>query len=466
MSPVLTDDWWATSEGLVDMTEATAGVELTPKARLALVEMTVELLVLLTCWQGTARPADALGYLRTRRSRMVAHAPWLYALPPSVRRLLIGTDCLPSVLTFVIGGRQVDEALRRAWRRALGALASHVEAAGRTAPELGASPTEHGAPDAARSDRFPGPDEVATTAPVGWGHDGQAREEVQDMGLAPLAWAGAVALPTGALPGIGVLVGFLEGPAPPVGASQLPFATQPSAPAGQLLRLSVDQAGGAEVVPAMAMADGAEPAAGWRAMPLGVAVQAAPGPGLAGGLDYGANWPLSGGTLAGVRAEEEEEVGACGQAVPGGLACPPSGYGFPRGYAVPVGTSPEHATAVAFALAQLGKPYALGATGPEVFDLLGAHRTAWAAADVTLDHYTVDQLGKGERVSPAVAVAGTWCRRRARHRRARPARSFRHLSRLRPGALRPRAEAGVVVQTRPAFVPGGLDGVVDPDPGQ
>src|ERR1019366_5975104 len=165
--------------------------------------------------------------------------PWLYALLPCVRRLLIGTDCLPSVLTFVIGGRQVDEALRQAWRRALGALASHVEAAGRTAPELGASPTERPTQlPAPRSDRSTGPGGVATTAPVGWGHDGRAREEVQDMGLAPLAWAGAVAWPAGALRGIGVLVGPLEGPVPPRGASQLPFATQPCAPAGQLLRLS------------------------------------------------------------------------------------------------------------------------------------------------------------------------------------------------------------------------------------
>jgi hypothetical protein len=237
VSPVLTDDWWATSEGLVEVAESAAGVELAPKARLALVEMTVELLVLLTCWPGTAHPADALGYLRTRRARMVAHAPWLYALPPSVRRLLVGTDCLPSLLTFVVGGRQLDEALRRAWRQALGALASHVEAADRPAPELGASPTEHGAPDAApysslrplsrtRRGRHHGPCRVRPRR--------SGREEVQDMGLAPLALAGAAGLPVGALPGIGVPVGSLEGPVPPVGAGQLPVATQPCAPVGQL----------------------------------------------------------------------------------------------------------------------------------------------------------------------------------------------------------------------------------------
>ena len=129
MSLVLTDDWWATSEGLVEMAEEAAGIDLAPRARQALVEMIVELIVLLTCWPGAARPADALAYLRTRRARMIAHAPWLYALPPSVRRLLVGTDCLPSVLTFVVGGQCVDKALRRAWRKALEDLTSHLAAA-------------------------------------------------------------------------------------------------------------------------------------------------------------------------------------------------------------------------------------------------------------------------------------------------------------------------------------------------
>jgi hypothetical protein len=77
----------------------------------------------------------------------------------------------------------------------------------------------------------------------------------------------------------------------------------------------------------MAMRDGAEPAAGWQAMPPAVVAQAAPGPGLVDGPNYGANWRLSDGTLASVRAGEE--AGACGQEAPGGLACPPSSYGLP-----------------------------------------------------------------------------------------------------------------------------------------
>ena len=169
---VLTDDWWATSEGLVEMAEVATGVELAPKARLALVEMSVELIVLLTCWPGTARPADALAYLRSRRARMVAHAPWLYALPLSVRQLLVGTDRLPSLLTFVVGGRHVDEALRTVWRKALDALASHLEAAELPATELTATPMRPRPPTelpGLHSGIAPGPVEFTTRALSGGG---------------------------------------------------------------------------------------------------------------------------------------------------------------------------------------------------------------------------------------------------------------------------------------------------------
>ncbi len=123
-------DWWAAAEHLVGMAEDTTGFGLPEKARCALVEMTVDLIVLLTWWPGGAAPADRLGYLRTRRVRMEDHAPWLYALPPSARRLLLGTARHPSILAFVVGRRRPCDNLQRAWRRALGALVSHIEAVG------------------------------------------------------------------------------------------------------------------------------------------------------------------------------------------------------------------------------------------------------------------------------------------------------------------------------------------------
>jgi hypothetical protein len=147
--PVLTDDWWATSEHLAKVSEDATGVELSATARYALVGMTVELLVLLTCWPGGDRPASALAYLRTRRARMARHAPWLYALPLCARRLLVGTDRLPSLLTFVVGGAPVDETLGRAWRKALKALTANVEAAESPGPRPGPTTTKFATEDAA-----------------------------------------------------------------------------------------------------------------------------------------------------------------------------------------------------------------------------------------------------------------------------------------------------------------------------
>ena len=73
----LTDEWWALSEHLADVAQDVAGVELTTTTRMALIEMTVELLVLVTCWPGSPPPANPLAYLRTRRARMARHAGWL-----------------------------------------------------------------------------------------------------------------------------------------------------------------------------------------------------------------------------------------------------------------------------------------------------------------------------------------------------------------------------------------------------
>jgi hypothetical protein len=70
-------DWWATAEQLADVAQRVAGVELTTAARMAVVEMTVDLLTLLTCWPNTSRQAHALAYLRTRRARMARHALWV-----------------------------------------------------------------------------------------------------------------------------------------------------------------------------------------------------------------------------------------------------------------------------------------------------------------------------------------------------------------------------------------------------
>lgn len=57
------------------------------------------------------------------------------------------------------------------------------------------------------------------------------------------------------------------------------------------------------------------------------------------------------------------------------------------------------AKALAFARAQIGKPYVWGATGPGSYDCSGLTQAAWKAAGVTLPRTTYDQVNAGTTVS-------------------------------------------------------------------
>jgi cell wall-associated NlpC family hydrolase len=57
----------------------------------------------------------------------------------------------------------------------------------------------------------------------------------------------------------------------------------------------------------------------------------------------------------------------------------------------PVGEAGRRAEAVAYAEAQLGKPYVWGGAGPYGFDCSGLVMMAWQAGDVSLPHFTGDQ---------------------------------------------------------------------------
>jgi cell wall-associated NlpC family hydrolase len=71
---------------------------------------------------------------------------------------------------------------------------------------------------------------------------------------------------------------------------------------------------------------------------------------------------------------------------------------------LPPGTLPpvtgRVATAIAFAQAQLGKGYILGATGPDFWDCSGLVRAAYAAAGVSLPRTTWEQINVGTPVTP------------------------------------------------------------------
>ncbi|MFF9840886.1 NlpC/P60 family protein [Streptomyces sp. NPDC013740] len=64
------------------------------------------------------------------------------------------------------------------------------------------------------------------------------------------------------------------------------------------------------------------------------------------------------------------------------------------------------AEAVAFAQAQLGKPYVWGATGPSAYDCSGLTQAAWRAAGVSLPRTTYTQINAGRRVSRAELAPG------------------------------------------------------------
>ncbi len=74
--------------------------------------------------------------------------------------------------------------------------------------------------------------------------------------------------------------------------------------------------------------------------------------------------------------------------------------GLPAGYTAP--SDPQQAAAVGFALAQLGKPYVYGATGPEAFDCSGLMLRAWQAAGVSIPRTSGTQSRSG---APVAGIA-------------------------------------------------------------
>ncbi|MEU8519675.1 NlpC/P60 family protein [Streptomyces sp. NBC_01216] len=77
---------------------------------------------------------------------------------------------------------------------------------------------------------------------------------------------------------------------------------------------------------------------------------------------------------------------------------------LPRG---PVTAPGSRATqAIAFARAQIGKPYVWGATGPSAYDCSGLTQASWRAAGVSLPRTTYTQINAGRRVSRSELTPG------------------------------------------------------------
>jgi hypothetical protein len=101
-----------------------------------------------------------------------------------------------------------------------------------------------------------------------------------------------------------------------------------------------------------------------------------------------------------------------GGAIPAGNIIGPYGNNVAGTTTLPAGLvingSPQGATAVRYALAQLGKPYVWAAAGPDAFDCSGLTMAAWAAAGVALPHSAAAQTTSGvpSPTNRSLAVAG------------------------------------------------------------
>jgi peptidoglycan DL-endopeptidase CwlO len=80
------------------------------------------------------------------------------------------------------------------------------------------------------------------------------------------------------------------------------------------------------------------------------------------------------------------------------VAPPPSGGGG--------GGGGSAAAAVAYARAQVGKPYCYGGSGPGCFDCSGLTMMAWAQAGVSLPHSSASQYNVGRRISASELQPG------------------------------------------------------------
>lgn len=97
----------------------------------------------------------------------------------------------------------------------------------------------------------------------------------------------------------------------------------------------------------------------------------------------------------------------CGGAPSDTLApAAPGAHGLPPSFTLPATTSPAGRTAVAFALAQLGKPYVWGGNGPGSFDCSGLTQQAWHRAGVSIGRVVTEQLLDGSPTTQTALAPG------------------------------------------------------------
>ena len=156
---------------------------------------------------------------------------------------------------------------------------------------------------------------------------------------------------------------------------------------------------------------------GWQTKPVWVAAQDVqksawdghPSAANHGSDVYGGNYAVNADRAQQIVTGIDQDAAklACG-ALHNGLPAntAPGSHGLPTNYTIPATASPTEATVVAFAIAQLDKPYVFAAAGPDAFDCSGLTMAAWAQVGVTLPHLAVSQALAGTPTTAAALVPG------------------------------------------------------------
>jgi cell wall-associated NlpC family hydrolase len=108
-------------------------------------------------------------------------------------------------------------------------------------------------------------------------------------------------------------------------------------------------------------------------------------------------------------AAEREAAAAAAAAAAARAATSSAAQSAPATQQPPPSSGPvsgRAAIAVQFAMAQIGKPYRYGASGPGSYDCSGLTMAAWAAAGVSLPHSSRAQMGAGRPVSASELQPG------------------------------------------------------------
>lgn len=123
------------------------------------------------------------------------------------------------------------------------------------------------------------------------------------------------------------------------------------------------------------------------------------------GGNYEANFALARRVVAQVEhAATRQQCGALSGGLPANRE--PGSHGLPASYAIPSSATPAEARVIAFAIAQLDKPYVYGAAGPTAYDCSGLTMAAWSRAGVPLPHSASAQAREGTATTPEALVPG------------------------------------------------------------